>query len=157
MDELKAQFLHIRAQEQAAQARARRWQTVANVAALICVFLALVTLLTACMPEPGSLRPVEAAPTALNDQVQVTPTAQDGPGTPEPAPTMPEHTPVLCGVSVGVSGGFLHLRSCAGPVCPSLAYLPEGEPVEILTAGPWPQVSTAQGVGYVNGHYLACE
>ena len=106
--------------------------------------LFLVTV--ACMQVTWSQ---VATPTATVESS--TPTATE---TPYPTAT-PAVTPVeFCTVATGLPDGALHLRSCGSVSCPVVAWLNEGQPVEIVESGDWSLVKAGIYTGYVYSEYI---
>jgi len=88
------------------------------------------------------------ATSAKTDGVKLEPPTQTPKPTQTDAPT--------CDVVTGYERGVVNLRACGSTSCEVIRVLTEGERLNILSAGAWAQVTTADGLkGWLNFEY--CE
>lgn len=110
---------------------------------LICAAV-LLAAFTACSPYDG-LRTATPTPAATATKSQ----SQD-------ATVIPTPTPRACIVSTGIDAGKLNLRSGAGVDYSVIAYLHEGQKLNIIPApvkGNWIQITAGTLSGWINSNY----
>lgn len=86
----------------------------------------------------------------------VTANAKGQGGTAATQTAQPSQTakPGTCKVITGVDGGTVNLRTCAGTSCAVVDIVNEGESLDVLAAGLWAKVTTANGVtGWLKSEY----
>lgn len=63
---------------------------------------------------------------------------------------------INCTVKTGIDTGRVNLRACPGTNCGVLSVLSDGQALQVIGAGDWLKVQTADNLtGYVNSRY--CE
>lgn len=61
---------------------------------------------------------------------------------------------INCTVQTGIDTGLVNLRACPGMDCGVLSVLSEGQTLQVIGSGHWPQVRTETNLtGYVNSKY----